>query len=73
MALRGPSQWLKSSKLGVPGTSWQRVLAIVKAVGGTRYVTAHGATNYLDHEAFERAGIAVEYIDYSKTVLTAPR
>ena len=36
-------------------------------VGGTRYVTGHGAANYLDHEAFVAAGVAVEYMAYSKT------
>lgn len=68
MGLRGPAQWLRSSRLALEGTSWQRVLAIVKAVGGTRYVTAHGAANYLDHEAFQHAGVTIEYMDYSKTI-----
>jgi WbqC-like protein len=67
MRIRAPGEWLRSSRLAIEGTSWQRVLAIVKATGGTRYVTAHGGANYLDHEAFERAGVAVEYVDYSKT------
>jgi hypothetical protein len=65
--ISGPQQWIRSSRVAVDATSWQRVLAIVKAVGGARYVTAHGAVNYLDHEAFEHAGVAVEYMDYSKT------
>jgi hypothetical protein len=30
-------------------------------------VTGHGAANYLDHEMFEAAGVAVEYMAYSKT------
>jgi hypothetical protein len=68
IGLRGPSQWLKSSNLGVEGTSWKRVLSIVRAVGGARYITAHGAADYLDHEAFEASGVSVEYMDYSKTV-----
>ena len=67
MGFCGPAVWLRSSALKTEGTAWRRLLSIVKAVGGTRYVTAHGAANYLDHEAFERAGIAVEYMDYSKT------
>lgn len=58
---------LRSSGMGVLGNSSQRVLDIVLALGGTRYVTAHGARNYLDHAAFERAGITVEYVTYSKT------
>jgi hypothetical protein len=67
LRMPGPAEWLRSSRLNVAGTSWRRVLAIVKAVGGTRYVTAHGAADYLDHDAFEAAGIAVDYMDYSKT------
>jgi hypothetical protein len=67
MNLRRPTQWIRSSKLGLAGMSWERVLAIVKAVGGTHYVTAHGAANYLNHEAFETAGVIVDYLDYSKT------
>lgn len=57
---------LRSSGLGILGNGSQRVLDIVLALGGTRYVTGHGAKNYLDHTAFELAGIAVEYMAYSK-------
>src|SRR5262249_36840499 len=67
MGFRGPDKWLRSSALKTGGAAWQRLISITQAVGGTRYVTAHGAANYLDHEAFERAGIAVDYMDYSKT------
>lgn len=58
---------VRSSALGIASTGSARILDLVRRLGGTRYVTAHGAANYLDHEAFERAGIAVEYIAYSKT------
>jgi hypothetical protein len=67
MGFSGPARWLRSSALMTEGTAWQRLLSIIKMVGGTRYVTAHGAADYLDHEAFERADVAVEYMDYSKT------
>jgi hypothetical protein len=60
-------QWLRTSNLDLPGRSTSRVLDIVKHLGGTRYVTAHGAAGYLDHEAFEAAGVSVDYIDYSLT------
>ena len=66
LALKKPSRWLRSSQLEIHGSSWERVLSIVKAVGGRRYVTAHGAANYLDHQAFEAQGISVEYVDYSQ-------
>jgi hypothetical protein len=55
---------LLSSELGIEGTGSARVLAICRALGATRYVTGHGALDYLEHEAFDAAGIAVEYMDY---------
>lgn len=61
-----PERFLFSSEMGVPGSSTQRVLETVEAVGGDVYITGHGARNYLDHELFERRGVRVEYIDYQK-------
>jgi hypothetical protein len=51
-------------ELSIDGSSSQRVLDIVSAVGGTVYITGHGARNYLDHEAFELSGVAVQYMKY---------
>jgi hypothetical protein len=60
-----PAQrFARSSELGIEGRGWSRLLAIVKRLGGDVYVTGHGARNYLDHEAFEREGVRVEYMDY---------
>jgi hypothetical protein len=56
--------FVRSSALGVAGHGTGRVLEIVTRAGGTRYVTGHGARKYLDHERFDRAGIAVEYMEY---------
>lgn len=56
---------LRSGGMDVPGQGSARVLDLVRAVGGTRYVTGHGARNYLDHAAFEAAGVDVEYMDYA--------
>jgi WbqC-like protein family len=55
---------LRSSELGIGDSGTDRLLAICRALGATRYVTGHGALGYLRHEAFESAGIAVEYMDY---------
>jgi len=57
-------QW--SSAMGVEGTGSARVLAVCEALGAERYVTGHGAREYLNHESFEAAGIRVEYLDYKK-------
>jgi hypothetical protein len=67
MGLTRPFHWLRASELAVSGVGSDRVLAIVKAVGGARYITGHGAANYLKHEAFETAGIEVAYVNYSLT------
>lgn len=66
LGIADPLQFKRSSLLGIPGRSSRRVLDIVKAFDGTRYVTGHGAKNYLDHEAFEEAGVRIEYMDYRK-------
>ena len=54
-------------ELPVGGSGSQRVLDIVQRLHGSRYITGLGAANYLDHEAFEQAGVAVEYMAYRKT------
>lgn len=59
-----PAEILRSSEMGVFGRSSQRVVDLVRAVQGTRYLTGHGAARYLDHHLFEDAGIAVEYMAY---------
>lgn len=59
-------QFVEVTSLDVPGRSSQRILDVTRAVGGTTYITGHGARNYLDHEAFETAGVRVEYMDYQK-------
>lgn len=41
-----------------------RVLDTCRSLGANRYVTGHGARNYLRHELFEAAGVRVDYMDY---------
>ena len=53
---------VRSLELG--GGSSQRVLDVVMRLGGDVYITGHGAARYLDHERFERAGVAVRYMRY---------
>lgn len=53
-----------SRDLCVTGVGSCRVLNIVKEVGGSTYITGHGARNYLDHNQFESCGINVEYMEY---------
>lgn len=47
------------------GSATARVVQIAKRVGATTYVTGPAARAYLDEDCFDRAGIEVEYFDYS--------
>lgn len=58
------TRFIDSSSLSIEGESSRRVLNIVQALGGRRYVTGHGALRYLDHDLFEEAGIEVSYMKY---------
>jgi hypothetical protein len=53
-----------SVDLGVAGGGSQRVLDIMRRLGGDTYITGHGAKKYLDHQAFEKNGIDVRYMNY---------
>jgi len=57
-------RFLDASALGVGGESSRRLLDLCERLGARRYITGHGARNYLDHGMFEARGIAVEYMDY---------
>ena len=56
-ALRLEAQFLRQSALDVPGRSTELLVNIVKAVGGTAYLSGGGAGGYQDDGLFERAGI----------------
>ncbi|MEO6690530.1 MAG: WbqC family protein [Dokdonella sp.] len=56
-----------SSNLDVPGASTSRVVDICRRLNANRYLTGHGARNYLDHARFESHGIGVFYAGYSLT------
>ena len=60
------TRFVDAGQLHIAGTNTDRVLALVKSLDGTRYITGHGAAAYLDHESFEREGISVAYMDYRR-------
>lgn len=59
-----------SSELGISGRGSQRVLDIVRRLEGSVYICGAGSQHvdqrYLDHDAFELAGIRVEYMNYKR-------
>jgi hypothetical protein len=49
---------VRSSELAVPGRATERLVGMLRAVGGTAYLTgAHGLAAYLDPALFRKAGI----------------
>lgn len=46
------------------GRKTERLISLVQAVGGTRYLSGPAAEAYLEPEAFHRAGIVLEYKSY---------
>ena len=60
-----PPRILRASAMEIAGSSSDRVLRLVQAVGGDAYLTGHGAFDYLDHTRFNAEGIAVRYMDYA--------
>ncbi len=65
--LAAGKRFLQSPDLETVGSGSERVLSIVQRLGGSVYVTGHGARNYLQHQLFEKKGIEVRYMDYAKT------
>lgn len=55
---------VRASTLGTEGTGTDRLVALVRAVGGDAYLTGHGAGGYQENEKFAAAGIAVHYQRY---------
>lgn len=63
-SLHESCRFVDVTSLAIPGASSERVLDVTQAVGGSVYVTGHGARHYLDHDMFERAGVEVRYMAY---------
>ncbi|MBU1309937.1 MAG: WbqC family protein [Gammaproteobacteria bacterium] len=60
-------EFIDSRSLRIGGSGSTRVLDIVKALGGTSYITGQGARQYLQHHEFADAGIDVQYMNYCCT------
>jgi hypothetical protein len=52
-------------EVDLPEDRVERLVAVCEHFGATRYVSGPAAKAYLDEAVFARAGIAVEYFDYS--------
>lgn len=66
LGLDTSTRFIDVEAMNLPGRSSDRVLQVVKALGGDSYLTGHGAANYLDHVGFAAQGVTVKYMDYQK-------
>jgi len=62
------TQIMYASELNSLETSTNRLVELVKKVGGTNYITGYGSTNYLEEEKFIDAGINVTWHDFKHPV-----
>jgi len=54
--------------LGINSTSTNRLVEIVKTVGGDIYLSGSGGKNYMDVSLFKKAGIGVKYQDFKHPI-----
>jgi hypothetical protein len=59
------TQFVRSSELhGIDGQKTSRLIQILLQVGATHYISGPSAKDYMEAEAFENAGISLEYMTY---------
>jgi hypothetical protein len=58
------TRFVRSSALGVGGGRMERLLGILKAVGGRHYISGPSARAYVDDALLREAGVTVEYMAY---------
>ena len=63
--LRKNKVFLNIENLNIAGKSSDRVLKVVKKVGGKNYISGNGGINYIDHNKFEDHGVKVFYMKYN--------
>ena len=59
------TQFVRSSELSnVEGTRTDRLISILKKVGADHYISGPSASDYIEKEKFNEAGIVLEYMSY---------
>jgi hypothetical protein len=58
------THFVRSSQLQATGTKTTRLIAILRELGATRYLSGPAARDYLEPQQFDDAGIALEWMTY---------
>ncbi len=60
------TRFMRSSEIaGIQGQKTDRLIQILQAVGGSHYLSGPSASDYIEQEKFDAAGIRLEYIEYN--------
>jgi hypothetical protein len=60
------TRFMRSSQIsGIEGQKTDRLIQVLQAVGGTHYISGPSASDYIEKEKFEAAGITLEYMEYN--------
>ena len=63
--LKIDTKFMESIELKCSGEKNERLLALIRAVGGNHYISGPSARIYIDTEKFKDSGVRLEYHDYS--------
>jgi hypothetical protein len=59
------TQFVRSSELrAISGRKTERLIQILDQVGANHYISGPSARDYIESDAFARAGIKIEYVEY---------
>jgi len=58
------TRFLRSSELQSSGSKTDRLISILTQVGVDHYISGPSASNYIENEKFQAAGIRLEYMEY---------
>lgn len=60
------TRFMRSSEISnIHGQKTDRLVQILQAVGATHYISGPSASDYIEQEKFDAAGITLEYMEYS--------
>lgn len=60
------TRFLRSSQIpGIDGQKTDRLIQILQAVEATHYISGPSASDYIEKEKFDTAGITLEYMEYN--------
>ena len=57
-------QFVRSSDFKMPDGKCEKLLSLIRAMGGDIYITGLGGLNYMDYQLFETNHVHIKFMDY---------